>query len=439
MRLSIYTYIFSKNDVYYLYNSQTGILTTITESLYEALYNSDFDLLDKETIDILKEKKIIVEQAHLYDYYHRLRLQHLSTIGDQEKLSLAIAPTTECNFACPYCFEGEKDNKRMTPEIVGELISFINKFQQSKELHITWYGGEPLIAFNVIKEIICRIKSECRVPIISQSIVTNGYLINDEIVSFMKENHFEDIQITFDGTRENHNKTRCLKGSRKPTFDTIMHNVEKQAKEMPNNVKISLRINVNRDNEEDYANMYMLIKEKFAQHKNIGTYPGFIRESNRKNNIICYRSLFGKSRYEFYKKVEKFNLKVDYYPKVDLKKTCMICHNNAFVIGPEGELYKCWNDFNNPDRIIGYLCDKKITNPTLVSLYAYDATIYGDPKCKECKLFPICDGGCGYLRYQNRYEGKKYNLCTFLSDNSILEECLLAKPIENGEKPIKAF
>ena len=81
--------------------------------------------------------------------------------------------------------------------------------------------------------------------------------------------------------------------------------------------------------------------------------------------------------------------------------------------------------------------DEKLKNPSLVCHYLYDTSIYNTPKCKDCALFPVCDGGCQWFKHQNIFENKKYNTCCFLNDQHILEECLLAnvdKPIENTHK-----
>ena len=130
MKLSLYTYLFENNGLYYLYNSQTGLLSTITPEVYEYLYNHDFEDLDQEVCKVLKEKKIIVEDEHLYDYYHLCRQNFLMSIGNNDSLSLVIAPTTGCNFACPYCFEGEKEDKRMSKEVINDLISFIQRYSK---------------------------------------------------------------------------------------------------------------------------------------------------------------------------------------------------------------------------------------------------------------------------------------------------------------------
>lgn len=437
MKKSLYTYLFSKDKKYYLYNSQTSLLTMIPRFLYENLYNEDFDTIKKDVLEKLKEKKIVVEDEHLYDDYSYSHLHFLSSVGNSNILNLILAPTTGCNFACPYCFEGDKVDKRMTPIVINNLLSFINSYQNAKELNITWYGGEPLIAFDIMKTIVERIKKECKIEIASHSIVTNGYLINNSVIDFMKKNPFKKIQITFDGIKENHNKTRCLKGSQQPTYDKIMSNVDRLISEMSDKTIISLRININKDNERDFTEMYKFIKDRYPNNNSVVVYPGFIRESNKDCSIMCYKSIYGKSRYTFYKNIAEKGLNVDFYPQ-NLHKGCMACRNNSLIIGPEGEIYKCWNDFNNPQRIVGYIRDRKMTNPTIISRYAYDTTVYNDLKCKECKLFPICDGGCAWLRYQNLFEGKKYDVCTFLSDDHILEECLLMKNVEGEKDVIKA-
>ena len=252
----------------------------------------------------------------------------------------------------------------------------------------------------------------------------------------MKEEKFTSIQITFDGTEEHHNMTRCLKGSGKPTYEKIIANVDKLVSEMPETTKISLRININKDNDGDFSKMFKEMNQKYPNHR-VHVYPGFIRESNGDNSQMCFKSLSGKSKYKFYQKVANTGLMVDFYPKRQ-HKGCMISCANSFIVGPEGELYKCWNDFNHPERIVGYLKDKKMTNTSLIGRYSYESTIYSDPKCKDCKLFPVCDGGCGWFRYQNSLEGKKYDVCTFLSDDHILEECLLMKGVADKKNAIKA-
>lgn len=438
MRKSLYTYLFERNNVCYLYNSQTNFFSSISRELFETLYNEDFANLPDDISQQLLSKKILVNDNQLYEYYHQCRLNCLSSIGYHDSLNLVITPTTGCNFACPYCFEGEKEDRKMDKDVITDLIKFVNSYKDTKELSITWYGGEPLIVFPTMKEIVGRIQEECSINLSSQSIITNGYLINDNVIEFMRINKFSQIQITFDGVKHHHNETRCLKTNRKPTYDRILTNVDKLISTMPESCRISLRININRANESDFQIMWDFFNKKYGDKRNVSVYPGFIREEGKGNNRMCCSSLFGKSRYHFYQKLSKKGVNVDFYPQLN-SKGCMTCRNNSFVIGPEGELYKCWNDFNHPDRVVGNIKERAMTNPQLISRYAYDATIYSDSNCKECKFFPICDGGCSWLRYKNLFEGKDYDLCTFLADDTRLEECLLKERPSSEVKSLKVY
>lgn len=432
MILSIYTVLFEREGKHYLFNSETEFLSVIPEEIYEKLYNGAFDELPDDFIDTLREKKIVIEEERRYDYYDLCKLNHLSNIGVADSLNLVIAPTTGCNFACPYCFEGEKRTKVITEEVIGHLIKFINGYPDVKKLHLTWYGGEPLMAFDRTKQIIQRIQEECHAKIGTQSIITNAYLLSDKVIKDMIALGFTNIQITFDGDEASHNKTRFLKGSKGETFGRIMENLDNLVAQIPDTFKIDLRINVNKENEEDFATLYKKLTERYGAQR-INPYPGFIRETSKDGCRMCYKSLFNGKRFQFYKRMAAEGVPVDFFPHVNMHKGCMVNKNDSFIIGPEGEMYKCWNDFNSPERVIGHIQDKKLNNPSLVCHYLYDSSVYNSSGCREYALFPVCDGGCQWFRHQNLFGSSKYNTCCFLNDRNILEECLLTK----SSKPAK--
>ena len=408
MKLSLYTVLFERDNKFYIYNSETEFLSLLSEDIYEKLHNGAFDEIENDFINVLKEKKIIVDDEHLYDYYDSCKLNHLSNIGITDSLNLVIAPTTGCNFACPYCFEGEKKTKVITDEVIDSLICFINGYTSVKKLDLTWYGGEPLMAFNKIKQIIHKINDECNVEISSQSIITNAYLLSDNVIRDMMNLGFTQVQISFDGDEESHDKTRFLKGNKGKTFAKIIGNLDNLVSQTPDDFKIDLRINVNKTNEKDFAILYKKFIHRYGTKK-INPYPGFIRETSKDGCRMCYKSLFNSKRYQFYKTIEKEGVPVDFFPHIDFQKGCMVNRNNCFIIGPSGEMYKCWNDFNTPEKIIGNIQDKNNTQ-----------------KCKDCSLFPVCDGGCQWFKHKNIFEGKQYNICSFLNNQHILEECLLS-------------
>ena len=74
-------------------------------------------------------------------------------VNDGEQ-SLTILPTTNCNARCWYCYEKGIEHFDMSQDIIDNTIQFINgQFQAERELSINWFGGEPLMHFDAIKQI----------------------------------------------------------------------------------------------------------------------------------------------------------------------------------------------------------------------------------------------------------------------------------------------
>ena len=420
--LSIYTYLFSRNGNHYIYNSECGFFSKISLKLYQQLFDETLDSLSPETFQKLLKHKIIVDEEKKYDYYYLMKLKFLQQSSSPQTLGLVIAPTSGCNFACPYCFEGEKQPKFMDDNTIDSLIKFINDHKQAEHTHITWYGGEPLMAFHIMKKIYERIKIETKLKILPQSIITNGYLITDSVIDFFRNNLVNSIQITLDGTEQHHNHTRFLKNNHQPTYQHIIKNIDKLVENIPN-INISIRINIERHNQDDYSFLYKYFTERYA-HANIGVYPGYIRKETPNGEKMCFDTLFGSRMFNFYELMKSNGVKMDFFPTM-AQKGCMVHRINSYIIGPEGELYKCWNDMNHKERIIGNIKSNDLSNTTLFYRYLFETNLFEDSQCKDCLLFPICSGGCSWLRYKNMFEGKHFDFCIMYKDRHILEDSLI--------------
>ena len=254
MELSIYSITFVENGKFYLYNSQTNFFSEISEELYKSLKNRTWQELPESVIEQLISKKIIVNSASKYDYYNLKRLQFNAQKYNTGCLGLVIVPTTACNFACPYCFEPKKDPKTITAPIIDDLQKFIKSFVGAHNIDLTWYGGEPLLAFNQIKDIYRMLTEDGMPEIKAHSIVTNGYLFTEEVIDFFKGKKLGNIQITIDGSKEHHNTTRCLKAGQKPTFDVIINNIELILQHMPETI-LAIRVNVKKSNLIEYLHL----------------------------------------------------------------------------------------------------------------------------------------------------------------------------------------
>lgn len=101
-----------------------------------------------------------------------------------------------CNFNCNYCLQHEFKTTEICTSYNKDIIVFI-KEQANKNEHITinFFGGEPLLYFNVIKDII---KDLDGVSNITYNMITNGMLLNDETISFINEYNIS-VCISWDG------------------------------------------------------------------------------------------------------------------------------------------------------------------------------------------------------------------------------------------------
>ncbi len=109
--------------------------------------------------------------------------------------ALCLHVAHDCNLACKYCFagEGEYHGKRgmMSAEVGKASIDFLIKNSgHRKNIEVDFFGGEPLMNFSVVKEVVeyARAREEETGKNFRFTMTTNGVLLNDEIIEFLNAN-----------------------------------------------------------------------------------------------------------------------------------------------------------------------------------------------------------------------------------------------------------
>lgn len=138
-----------------------------------------------------------------------------------------IHVTKECNMNCLYCYEDDKDSTYTWNE-VKLLIDNIIKHNKEKEFSIEYLGGEPLLAFDIIKKATNYLEANNSINIPSYVITTNGTILNDEIIDFLMESEKVKWYASMDGTKEM-NQFRTFKDTEKNSHDTVLENHKKLA------------------------------------------------------------------------------------------------------------------------------------------------------------------------------------------------------------------
>lgn len=404
MKFSKYNYLFKSENYGYLnYNSITNSFIKLDEDLCNMLINNDFKDLDGNDIEKLKELKVIVNKNFDNDYYLELKTAYYSSVFNKQRLSLTIAPTLNCNFDCTYCYELNKTNKNMSFDTADKVIEFIKSYKHLDDIEITWYGGEPLLVPEVIEYLYDKLL-ELNIPIFEHGMISNGFLINNKNLELLKKLNLDYIQITFDGLQETHNKKRRHKNDKINTYDVILNNVGKILTHCTN-TKTIIRIHVDANNQNEFYPLYNKLMTKWSSSK-IAVYPAFIEgEINSCGGVSCLITEH-ESKYKFYENLYKdTNLEIDFFPKHHIGG-CHANNINGFVLGPDGELYKCWHDVGIEERIIGTVDSNHLNNKGLMFQYLIDSSKFEDETCKNCFLLPVCSGGCSFLRIYKKIKGK---------------------------------
>lgn len=435
MKASKYNFVFENKDEEYkdvvLYNSRTGALAVLQPNNYKQYTNL---INNKGTIDEVFKKQLfdcgfIVDD--LFDEIECIRTNIYRSRFDSNRLALTIAPTMACNFRCVYCYEkGQYKSSKMSIETADNIIEYIREQAERLEvLNVAWYGGEPLLAMDIISYMsknildICKkynIKYEC-------TAVTNGYFLTPEIAKQMKEYGVEKIQVTLDGPQEIHDKRRPLANG-KGTFDVILENV-KQAKKI---IPICIRINTDFQNWKNLDEVVGQIKEDNELNDDITIYLGLVTPTNDKyDNEKCMSDeIYSNFNLQF---MVHHNIPITYIYPTPKGNYCTADRNNSWVIDVDGYLYKCWSDIGIKERCVGCINNEIAITPNcklLNDYMLYDPT--NDKKCEDCLYLPICLGGCPQNRISlfNICEQYKYNL------EEYIKECtkIMLKSQKEGKK-----
>lgn len=380
-------------------------------------------MIDKNTLLDLEKGGFIVKDT--IDELDLIRHSMLSSRYNSQHFTLTIAPTLNCNFDCTYCYEkNSRMNSYMSSEVQDKIIELIKKrIPTIASLSITWYGGEPLIALDVIESMSKKVIELCQQSNVNYSsrIVTNGYNLNKNVAEKLIECKIDGIQITLDGPKDIHDKRRPLIGGQ-GTFDVIMKNLIECIDTIKN---ISIRINTDKENESRIDEV-LDIFDKYNLSDKIHPYLGFVEPTNDcyfKNSCLSKKS-FSQIHYNFIKKLEQKgfikNLTVKYPLLVG--NFCGADYVGSLVIDPNGNMYKCWSDIGMDKHCVGNLINKDTDTyslETYINYMIYDPT--NDNKCKQCIYLPICMGGCPRARKdieEERCTEYKYALDMYIKEIS---------------------
>lgn len=419
MQWSYYNFLLKAERLgcYLLYNSLSNVFMKLDEEQYDLLLqmkeNPDLPL-DEAFRKDLCDNRILVEDNQ--EEYYKFKLLKSLKRYDRSYLSLTIAPTSDCNFRCGYCFEDAPKPIYMTDQVEHDLIRFIKSHEGIKHLSITWYGGEPLMAYDRMVNITNEIKGlELN---FDATVITNGYYLDEKVINSLEELHIRTVHITLDGLADMHNRRRPEKCGR-DSFTKIIRNIELM-RALNSSAKVVIRVNVDKENISEYHRIHAFMKDNYGDRV-VNIYPGFVKKTYgicayAENNLLSNeeQAQFVLDQYRNYKIMDHTH----FLPVISYSE-CLARCLNAYLVAPDGYLYKCWTDLGNKEKCVGNLSNLTY-NMNALAKYMVGGDPFSDKKCQVCKFLPVCGGGCPHLKLKNMFAGCKADLC-HISKNKIYE------------------
>ena len=406
MKISQYNIEKKYDDKILIYNSFSKASIILEKNSNTDMFK-DIDSFNKLSEE---EKKILIDQGFVVDddrdEFSEIKYIYEQKYFDTEFFNIVLVPSLLCNFACPYCFEKNFDYDRSrVKKYFSTLKKYASKnFKMHKVVQISLFGGEPLLYSGECLEFLDWVKEDSIKNGYEYftSIVTNGSLLNKDILNRLLSHNLYSLQITIDSDKENHDNMRKFKDGR-PSFDLLINKINEL---VPMTIKYEklkfiMRINLNNTSVDKVSETLKRIKIKNRKYIHLLIRAIYNTHAYNETNTNSVSELL-----EYFELGDKlgFNvLKEKYY-----YQTCEACGDRKFFyLMPDLTLRKCINDLGFEESCIGRLDDEgepHLNANNIVNWYKNCMSAFIDKDCVNCKMLPDCLGGCPL--YKCKYNKK---------------------------------
>lgn len=325
--------------------------------------------------------------------------------------ALCLHIAHDCNLACRYCFaeEGEYHGRRalMSYEVGKKALDFlIANSGNRKNLEVDFFGGEPLMNFQVVKDLVAygRSQEEAHNKKFRFTLTTNGVLLNDDIMEFANK-EMDNVVLSIDGRPEVNNKMRPFRNG-KGSYELIEPKFAKFA-ESRNQQKYYVRgtfTHNNLDFSEDVKHLAELGFEQISVEPVVALpeEPYSIKAEDLPKIMEEYDKL-AKYIIESRKNGKWFNF---FHFMIDLTggpcvaKRLSGCGSGTeyLAVTPWGDLYPCHQFVGQEEYLMGNV-DEGVKTPELREEFKC-CNVYSKEKCKNCFAKFYCSGGCSANAYK---------------------------------------
>ena len=224
----------------YFYDVGKNEIIRIPENVYQHLaevMNGNAELEQSSDEDVLQMIDSFRELGYL-SVKKPEKIRHSATamlplLLDRciDKITLQV--TQDCNFRCKYCIYSEDKNfkqrshahKTMTLETAKKAILFYRDHAVDSNLYnVGFYGGEPLLEWNLLKEIVLFAEKELTGKLLTFSVTTNASLLTESVAAFLEE-HKVSVAVSLDGIKEINDLNRVFQNG-VGTSNIVLNNLK---------------------------------------------------------------------------------------------------------------------------------------------------------------------------------------------------------------------
>ena len=347
-----------------------------------------------------------------------------------------------CNMRCHYCFYTEKEallgsgqQVKMSDEALEAYVRNYIEVAEGPEVNFAWQGGEPtLMGLDFFRRAVDLQKQYAGDRRITNSLQTNGTLLDDEWCKFLADHEFL-VGLSIDGPEHIHDKYRLDRGGN-PTFEKVqeaMHRMQNHG------VNFNTLTCVTVESAEQPLEVYDFLRDQGAEFMQfipiVERLPGDKstelglelaepqlegeEESTRVTNWSVRPGQYGKFLKNIFDKWVKNHVGSTFVQIFDVALNawmdqepplCNFATNcgNAMIIEYNGDLYSC-DHFVYPDHRLGNIredsLEEMVRHPSVRKLGRYKSE--GLPqKCRDCEVLFVCHGGCPKNRFKTTEDGE---------------------------------
>ena len=402
-------HVFKYKDINYIYDTGSGSLHSCDKKTADYLAREegqdvDISYLTDEDIASIKSDVAELEKQGL------LNAPEVKTypVKSNEVKALCIHICHDCNLRCRYCFadEGAYHSSRefMSEQTAKKAIDFlIANSGNRKILEADFFGGEPLMCLDVIKNVVAyaREQGEKYGKKFLFTTTTNAVLLDDAIDFFNRE--MENVVLSIDGRKEVHDAIRKTVNG-KGSFDIVLPKIKKFVQSRGNK-SYYVRGTFTAKN-LDFSNDVIFLAEQgfdsismepvVTDIDDLMIKPEHLPRIKEEYERLCDRYI------EKYKKGEGFNFfhfNIDLEGGPCLSKRVSACGagNEYFSVVPNGDIYPCHQFAGDPAFKMGNVYEGAL-DPGIRQKFA-SSCLFTRKNCQNCFAKFICSGGCSANNY----------------------------------------